>query len=211
MDFISEYHPLLIITVVILVIAFAAATFNFFYPEIWARFRIYKDTKLYLYNHHYQIIENIEIISASGERIKIKQLLASRYGLFILETCHYRGTIYGSHHQVKWLSKGIGYAKVFRNPHMENQTTRNLLAEHLHLCPTVCKTILVFTGNSRFPSSEPADTCKNHNFISTICKHRELLINPNLLPDLISVLKCKKRNNQNIFKDIRNTPLPLKE
>ena len=159
MDFFPSTTPLFFVTLLSAVVILAVI-YNRFYPELFARIRIHSRIGRSLDKTHYQLVENIDIICADGQRLHIKQLLVSHYGLFIIETCHFRGTIYGSHHQVKWLSKGSMHSIPFHNPHMTQQSTVKLLANYLHLSPSQCNVVMVFTGNSHFP----------HPFQQTVAK-----------------------------------------
>jgi len=193
MEFSSLSTPIILFlslsTVVLLFVLY-----NRFFPEMFSRLRIRLKIAIYLYKKHYHLIEDIDIICANGHQLKIKQLLVSRYGLFIIETCHFRDTIYGSHHQVKWLSKGLIHSTPFRNPHMEQRGTIKLLADYFQLSPKSCSVMIVFTGNSHFPTKFPSNTCKIHNLIRTIVQHRNIRINPQLLPNMKMNLNVNKQS-----------------
>lgn len=159
-----------------------------YYSDFFIRLRIKNNITRYLYKNHYRLLKNIDITIADGRRLFIKQLLVSRYGLYILETCQYRGQIYGSHHQVKWLSKGRISSKPFKNPHLDQQNLCRMLADYLKISPTVCNVMVVFTGQTRFTSEIPANTCKIQNLVTSIVQQRNILINPCQLPSIISML-----------------------
>lgn len=202
MDFTSSSPQILIF--LLAVVIFSVLIYRRFYPEFFTRRAIRKKFALYLYKKHYQIVEDIDIICSNGERLYIKQLLVSRYGIYIIKTCHYRGIIYASHHQVKWMSKSFTGSKVFYNPHMEEESVIQRLSEYLHLSPSCFSVLTVFTGNSHFPPPAPTNTCKVDNIIRAIMQHRNILINPRLLPDIVTVLKIRQTKPPTEFKSVNN-------
>ena len=192
MDFSLFTPPQLISVVIISLLVISIINYviyNRLFPEFFTRKGIKKSVYRYLYNDYYTLIENIDIQCSDDQQLMIKQLLVSRYGIFILETCHHRGTIYGSHHQVKWLSKGLMHSNPFYNPHMAQQFTVSLLAEHLKISPKMIKTLIVFTGNSLFPNHPPSNTCKTQNLIKAISLHNNMMFSQQSLPNIIENLK----------------------
>jgi len=202
MDFDFNYTPLLFISLLSF-IALLVVIYNRLYPELISRFCIRRNIITFLYGKDYQLIENIKINTTDGQTLTIKQLLVSRYGLFIINTCHYRGVIYGSNHQVKWLSRTIMHASTFINPSMDSRQLCEQLAKYLHLSSLFCDVINVFTGNSQLPSSVPKNTCKVDSLIRTISQHRTVCINPGLLPDIATVLKNGQKESQLFLKKVQ--------
>ena len=100
MDFTSTNTFFLILTLAAIV-KIISMIYHRFYPEFFTRIKIRKVINSSLYDKHYQLVENVDIICSDGHQLFIKQLLVSRYGIFIIDTYHYRGIIYGSDHQVK--------------------------------------------------------------------------------------------------------------
>ena len=200
MDFSSITLPILIVIVLIILKLFSMI-YHRFYPELFTRVNIRKILNGYLYKKHYQLVENIDIICTNGQQLVIKQLLVSRYGLFIIDTYHYRGIIYGSDHQVKWLSQSKMSSTKFINPSMERQPTSDLLASYLHLPNQVSDVINIFTGNSQLLSPPPKNCCNVGGLINIIDQHKNVLINPALLPDIVTVLTLKQNKTPLIIKN----------
>jgi len=200
MDFSSITLSIFIITLVI-IITLISVIYHRFYPEFFTRIKIRKSIKRSLYDKHYQLVENVDITCSDGHQLYIKQLLVSRYGLFILDTYHYRGIIYGSDHQVKWLSQSKMSSTKFINPSMERRPVCALLSEYLHLPQEVCDVINVFTGNSQLLSPPPKNCCKLNGLIDIIDQHRNVLISLNLLPDIVTVLTLKQKKSPLVIKN----------
>ncbi len=173
---------------IFLIISVLLFIYNRYFPELMSRLTIGNAIEYFLYNKHYKLIEHIDIPVDDGKNIHIKQLIISRYGLFIIQTCHYRNTIFGSNHQVKWLSQGKRAAKVFLNPNISNQHLCEILANYLQICPSTCHLINVFTGNSKLPFPTPENMCKPDSLVKTISEYRYVHLNPDLLSDIKSVL-----------------------
>ena len=200
MDFVSVTFPVFFITL-LSTLLISIVIYNRFYPEYFSRIRIRRNINLYLDSKDYHLIENIDFICDDGKKLQIKQLVVSPYGLFIIETCHYRSTIYGSDHQVKWQSKGLMHSTVFINPAMAHKEDCELLTSYLRLPPTLCDVISVFTGNSNFPSPAPTNSCNINSLITTIIEHRNVRVNPKLLPDIITILKKDQKSSQWMMKN----------
>ena len=191
-----NFSLILIITTLILLLMI----YHRFYPERFTRIAIGRNIKLYLYPQHYHLIENIDLNCTNGEKLQIKQLVVSRYGLFIIETYHHRGIIYGSNHQVKWLSTGSMHSRVFVNPSMSHQPSCDILANYLQLPPAVINLISVFTGNSRLLVPAPTNSCNPDSLIRAISEHRDVRINPKLLPTIIAILQNTQKQQQLVMK-----------
>ena len=200
MDFSSINTPVFILTVAV-IMKIISIVYHRFYPEFFTRIAIRKTINRYLYNKHYQLVENVDIICSNGQQLFIKQLLVSRYGLFILDTYHYRGIIYGSDHQVKWLSQSKMSSTKFINPSMERRPVCAMLSNYLYLPQEVCDVINVFTGNSELLSPPPKNCCKVDGLINIIDQHRNVLISPNLLPDIVTVLTLKQKKSPLVIKN----------
>ncbi len=189
MDFINT--PNAISTTIILFTTLLVIIYNRQSPEYLARRRARFAISMFLFKEHYELIENVHITCRDGEKLFFRQLLVSRYGIFIINTCHYRGEIFGSHHQVRWLSRSRIHRKTFKNPHMVNEEIVKKLAEYLYIPPKSCSTLLVFTGSSYFPTHTPTDTCRVKELIPTINQRNKFKIKAHVLPWIVEVLKLK--------------------
>jgi len=187
-----NYIGLPVLLTILLTLGSLFTLYNRFSPEMLSRFSIGNAIDFFLYDKHYQLIENISLRGKEGERIQIKQLIISRYGLFIIQTCHYRNNIFGSSHQVKWLSEGRRNSKIFINPSIAHQSICEILAHYLNIPTATCHVINVFTGNSKLPLPTPKNSCKPDSLIKTISTYRYICINPDILPDIKTTLTKTK-------------------
>jgi len=167
--------------------------FNRNYPEFYARLKVKFVTSIFLFKEHYELLHDVNIVTQKGESIKIKQLLISRYGLFIIDTQHYRDEIYGSHYQVNWLSRSKRHYQPFKSPHIMNEELCKKLESHLYLKPKTCQSIVIFTGNCHFPNGAPDNTCTLKHIVPTIIKNSRFKINDEIYPLLHDVIRLKPR------------------
>lgn len=200
MDFSSITLSIYLIALVIIVMI-TSLIHHRFYPEFFTRLKIRRIINRYLYKEYYQLLENVDITCSDGHQLFIKQLLVSRYGIFIIDTYHYRGTIYGSDHQVKWLSQSKMSSTKFINPSIERRAICTLLSDYLYLPQEVCDVINVFTGNSQLLSPPPKNCCKINGLTKVIEQHKNVLISPNLLPDIVTVLTLKQKKSPLVIKN----------
>ena len=92
---------------------------------------------------------------------QIDHILISRFGVFVIETKHYTGWIFGDASSPKWTQVVYHNKSRFQNPLHQNlkhvKTVRNTLdflpAEDVH-------SIVVFTGDAHFKTSRPSVTSR---------------------------------------------------
>jgi len=190
MEFNSYGFPVLL--TILLSLGSLFILYNRFSPELISRFSISNAIDLFLYDKHYELIENISLCGNNGESIQLKQLIISRYGLFIIQTCHYRNKIFGSNHQVKWMSEGRINSTIFINPSITHQHLCEVLANYLNIPASTCHVINVFTGNSKLPLPAPKNSCKQNSLIKTISTHRYISISPKNLHNIKTILTNAK-------------------
>jgi len=103
----------------------------------------------------YHLLNHVTLPTDDGTT-EIDHILVSRFGIFVLESKHYKGWIFGNSSSSKWTQVLFRVRYRFQNPIHQNwkhvATVAKLLdflpAEHIH-------SVVVFTGDATFKTEKP--------------------------------------------------------
>ncbi len=87
---------------------------------------------------------------------QIDHVLVSLFGVFVIETKHYRGWIFADARDTKWTQLLFGYKFRFQNPLIQNN--RHAQAVHARLDflpPDAVRSVVVFSGDAEFKTPMP--------------------------------------------------------
>ncbi|MBD9402971.1 nuclease-related domain-containing protein [Comamonas sp. CMM02] len=124
---------------------------------------------------HYHCVHNVTLRLADGKTTQIDHVVVSPYGLFVLETKHMQGWIFGSEKQKKWTQSIYRHRTAFQNPLHQNwlhimalQQVLQVPLQHLH-------SVVVFTGHSHFKTEMPACVTQGRDCVAFIQSHTEVV------------------------------------
>ena len=125
----------------------------------------------------YRAIHNVTLPTPDGGTTQIDHIIVSRFGIFVVETKHYRGAIYGSECDRAW-TQAIGKRKnSFPNPLRQNYGHVVALAEVVGIPRGKCKSIVMFTGSARLKTrNKLPGNVLTHGLLAYIKSHRDLLL-----------------------------------
>jgi hypothetical protein len=87
---------------------------------------------------------------------QIDHILVSRFGLFVIETKHYGGWIFGSIDDRFWTQVFYSATFRFQNPIRQNYKHARAVQELLEFLPSdAIRPVVVFTGNAQFKTPVP--------------------------------------------------------
>jgi hypothetical protein len=115
----------------------------------------------------YREYHNVTIPDESGTT-QIDHIYVSRFGVFVVETKHMSGWIFGGERQSQWTQNIYGNKQKFQNPILQNYKHLKTLESLLQLPLSKLHTVLVFTGDSTFKTDLPACVCRLANFTDYI-------------------------------------------
>ena len=111
--------------------------------------------KLFLPADRYRVINNVTIPDGQGGTTQIDHVVVSQYGLFVVETKHYKGWIFGGERDRQWTQKIHGnHSQKFQNPLRQNYKHTECLRELLGLTEEQVKSVVVFTGEATLKTRE---------------------------------------------------------
>lgn len=113
--------------------------------------------KLFLDKETYRSINNVTLNTSNGTT-QIDHVIASRYGIFVVETKNYQGWIFGGEKQAEWTQSLPGGKKFkFQNPLRQNYRHIKALSEFLGLPEDKFHSVVMFWGESEFKTEMPAN------------------------------------------------------
>lgn len=100
---------------------------------------------------------------------QVDHILVSRYGVFVIETKHYKGWIFANAKHATWTQVIFKYKTRFQNPIFQNLLHVRAVQELLDfLPPDSIRSIVVFTGEAEFKTETPAGVVKLRGLVDHI-------------------------------------------
>ncbi|HHI4957494.1 TPA: NERD domain-containing protein [Vibrio parahaemolyticus] len=142
----------------------------------------------------YTLIKDVTLPTNDGTT-QVDHIVASRYGIFVVETKNMKGWIFGSARQKQWTQKIYRHSSKFQNPLHQNykhikalETLLGCSEEHLH-------SVIVFIGDSTFKTEMPPNVTYARGSIRYIQQFNDVVFSDNdyaRLTESINRLKLKR-------------------
>lgn len=130
-----------------------------FLVKLVARFRLPADV--------YHALHNVTVPTPDGTT-QIDHIFVSRFGIFVVETKHMKGWIFGGENQAKWTQKIYRKTVSFQNPLRQNYKHVKALEALLELPAEVIHSVVAFTGESTFKTPMPANVTQGGGYVRYI-------------------------------------------
>lgn len=140
----------------------------------------------------YRIINNVTISDGKGGTTQIDHIIVSPYGLFVVETKHYKGWIFGSQNDSQWTQKIHGkHSQKFQNPLRQNYKHTECLMELLGLSKDQVKSVIVFTGGCSLKTRDklPKHVTDPGGCVLYIKSHRGILFDGAMVSAVESAIR----------------------
>jgi predicted RNA-binding Zn-ribbon protein involved in translation (DUF1610 family) len=150
---------------------------------------------LFLPKDTYRVINNVTIPDGQGGTTQIDHIVVSPYGIFVVETKHYKGWIFGGERDRQWTQKIHGnHSQKFQNPLLQNYKHTECLRELLGLTADQVKSVVVFTGDCTLKTRDklPAHVTYPGSCVRHIKSHREILFDA----DAVAAVESAVRENR---------------
>jgi hypothetical protein len=102
----------------------------------------------------YRLFHNL-ILPTSDGSTQIDHVLVSRHGIFVIETKHYGGWIFGGQHDRRWTQKFPRRSHTFQNPLRQNHKHVRALAALTGVDDRLLVSLVVFVGSCTFKTAMP--------------------------------------------------------
>jgi hypothetical protein len=124
-----------------------------------ARLRLPSDT--------YHGVHNVTLRTPDGTT-QIDHIIVSRFGVFVVETKHMKGWIFGAERDAQWTQKIFRRSFKFQNPLRQNHKHVKALEAALGIPANVIHSVIVFSGASAFRTSLPPNVVRRGRYIGFI-------------------------------------------
>lgn len=126
----------------------------------------------------YHPIHNVTLPIPDGTT-QIDHIFVSRFGIFVVETKNMKGWIFGGENQAQWTQKIFKKSFKFQNPLRQNYKHVKALEDALDVPPEAIHSVVVFSGETTFKSTMPANVTRGGGYITYIKSFSEpVLIEP---------------------------------
>lgn len=148
--------------------------------------------KIGLPDHTYQHYHDLVIPSGRGTT-QIDHIILSKHGVFVIETKHYTGWIFGSPQQAKWTQKIYKETFRFQNPLRQNYKHTKAVAALLNFPDTSVHSIIVFSGDCTFKTPMPNNVTTISGYVQYIKNFTLEVLTEQQLSDAKSILQRAKK------------------
>lgn len=133
----------------------------------------------------YQGFHNVTLPTADGTT-QIDHVFVSPYGIFVVETKHMKGWIFGGEKQSRWTQKLFKQSFTFQNPLRQNYKHVKALEDVLDVPPEAIHSVVAFMGDSTFKTSMPANVVRGGRFISYIKSFAEPVLSESEVREVVN-------------------------
>lgn len=115
----------------------------------------------------YKVFNDI-YIQYNNMSVQIDHLVISKYGVFVIETKNYSGTIYGFEDSDKWIQYLANEKYSFKNPIKQNKFHTLTVKNTLHIAESTVIPIVVFTPKSELKCQTSSIVVHSHQLLEII-------------------------------------------
>ena len=117
-------------------------------------------------------LHNITLRLPDGSTTQIDHVVISPYGIFVLETKHFQGWIFGGEKQATWTQSIYRHRSSFPSPLRQNWRHIQALQELLDVPLQHLHSVVVFSGDSLFKTDMPAHVTQGRGCVAYILQHQ---------------------------------------
>ncbi len=158
----------------------------------WGEYKVRRWLAQDLDAQHYHCAHNITLRRQDGSTSQIDHVVISRYGVFVLETKHLRGWIFGGEKQRTWTQTIYRHRTSFPSPLHQNWGHIKALEELLQLPLQHLHSVVVFTGDCQFKTAMPAHVTQGRAVTALIRSYREEVLDSHAVAQMVSALSHQR-------------------
>lgn len=143
--------------------------------------------KVLLDQNIYTSIHNVTLQTSNGTT-QIDHIIASKHGVFVVETKNMDGWIFGDEKSPQWTQSLFGKKFRFQNPLHQNYRHTTALEEFLGIGPEKLVSVVMFWGECELKTTLPPNVM-THGYIEFIKKHNEALFSDSKVQQIIETLR----------------------
>jgi hypothetical protein len=119
---------------------------------------------------------------------QLDHIVVSGFGIFVIETKNYRGSIFGAEKQARWTQQISRQKNRFQNPLHQNDLHLRALADRLDLPRDAFLSVVFFIGDAQFKTPMPPHVL-NKRLIPWILQHQQTRLDPTALEKALATLQ----------------------
>ncbi len=140
----------------------------------------------------WHLLNHVTLKTADGTT-QIDHVLVSRYGVFVIETKHYTGWLFGDAKSKQWTQVIYGTKHRFQNPLHQNYKHIKAVQELLNfLSPEQIIGVVVFTGDAEFKTNTPEGVFNAENVVKYLKGYSEEVLTENRMQFCVGRLECHR-------------------
>jgi restriction system protein len=140
----------------------------------------------------WHLLNNVTLKVGDGTT-QIDHILVSRYGVFVMETKHYTGWIFGDAKSKQWTQVIYGTKRRFQNPLHQNYKHLKAVQELLDfLSPEQVVGFVVFTGDAKFKTDIPSGVFSLDNVVQHFNALSKEVLTENRMQFCVGRLECNR-------------------
>ncbi len=140
----------------------------------------------------WHLLNNVTL-PIEGGTTQIDHILVSRYGVFVIETKHYKGWIFGDEKSKQWTQVVYNQKHRFQNPLHQNYKHLKAVQTSLDfLAPEQVVGMVVFTGDAEFKSHRPAGVYSLDALVAQLNGLSAQQLSENRMQFCVGRLECKR-------------------
>lgn len=112
---------------------------------------------------HYTVFRDVTLRHATDagvDTVQIDHVVVSPYGVFVIETRHYSGWIFGAEREPEWIRIHFRSRRKFRNPLRQNHAHIRALRDLLGLDEAKFHSLVVFSGSAEIRTPMPPNVTR---------------------------------------------------
>lgn len=150
---------------------------------------LHKHLQLHLDKKLYIVLHDIMLPTDDGTTTQIDHIIVSRWGVFVIETKTYSGWIYGDEYEPQWTVVHFKRKDRFQNPLRQNYKHIATLSERLGISKEYFKTVIAFSGESKFKTEMAPEVMKFGDVADYIKNQsKDILIPPEQVQDVVDTI-----------------------
>lgn len=148
-------------------------------------------SRLFSLPSEYHVFNDVHI-EVQGRSVQIDHIVASRYGIFVIETKNYTGWIYGNDNSEFWIKNMYGNKYQFRNPLKQNYSHVKSLQALLGVPESKFISIVVFLNGATLKCDTTGIVIYSHQLRRTIFDHSIPIFSDAEVEKLITLLSSSR-------------------
>lgn len=137
------------------------------------------------------LINNVTLYAANGTT-QIDHILVAETGIFIIETKHYTGWIFGNPKEAQWTQVIYKKKSRFQNPIRQNFAHQKALLELLKLDAKVVFPLVVFTSDAEFKTDLGPTVLRLSQLADCLTRERPILFDEATLTRLVGMIEMHR-------------------